>query len=134
MARIIFTNGCFDFIHKGHIYLLKEAKKLGDILIVGLNSDDSVKRLKGSERPINNEKQRIVALESLPFVDQIFVFEEDTPIELIKIIKPDIIVKGSDYKKEDVVGYDFVKERGGDVVIIPLFGDYSTTKIIERIF
>jgi D-beta-D-heptose 7-phosphate kinase/D-beta-D-heptose 1-phosphate adenosyltransferase len=103
----IFTNGCFDLLHIGHIELLKYSKSLGDYLVVGINSDNSVKKLKGSSRPINNELTRKIILESIKYVDEVIVFDEDTPIEIIKKIQPNIIVKGGDYKKENVVGYEF---------------------------
>jgi D-beta-D-heptose 7-phosphate kinase/D-beta-D-heptose 1-phosphate adenosyltransferase len=121
----VFTNGCFDILHRGHIELLEQSKQMGDYLIVGLNSDASVKRLKGASRPINNQEDRKKALESLKFVDEVIVFNEDTPYELIKTIKPDIITKGGDYVAEKVVGNDLAI-----VKIIPLVDGYSTTKII----
>jgi D-beta-D-heptose 7-phosphate kinase / D-beta-D-heptose 1-phosphate adenosyltransferase len=127
--RIIFTNGCFDILHKGHIDYLQKSKELGDKLIVGINSDDSVRRLKGENRPINNQNNRKELLESLKFVDEVIIFNEDTPYELIKKVKPDIITKGGDYKYEtDVVGYDLSK-----VVLIPFVDGYSTTKILEKL-
>ncbi len=131
--KIVFTNGCFDIIHSGHIYYLNEAKKLGDVLIIGLNSDSSVKRLKGSERPINNESDRALILDSLKFVDYVTIFDEDTPYNLIDLIKPDILVKGGDYIADEVVGADIVRENGGQVVIIPYVQGKSTTGIIEKI-
>lgn len=121
--KIIFTNGCFDVLHQGHRQLLKEAKALGDILVVGLNSDESVKRLKGSERPINSESVRVHALAALSSVDAIIVFQEDTPFELISELKPEVLVKGGDYSAESVVGANLVNE----VVIIPLVEGISTT-------
>ncbi len=126
--RIVFTNGCFDIIHVGHIRYLKEARSLGDVLIVGLNSDDSVRRLKPL-RPINNETERAEVLHSLKPVDYVVIFDEDTPYELIKFLKPDILVKGGDWKIEDVVGRDLVK----DTCIIPYVEDKSTTEIINKI-
>lgn len=125
--KIIFTNGCFDVLHQGHRKLLKEARELGDCLVVGLNSDDSIKRLKGNDRPINSLQQRIEALEALPFVDAVFVFEEDTPYELLEGLKPNILVKGGDYKPVEVVGNDLVEE----VVIIPLVEGVSTTELLK---
>ncbi len=107
--KIIFTNGCFDIIHRGHITYLKAAKELGDFLIVGLNSDNSVKRLKGQTRPVNNEKDRALILENLKPVDAVVIFNEDTPIKLIENIKPDFLVKGGDWKNDEIVGADFVK-------------------------
>ena len=127
-SKIIFTNGCFDILHKGHVEYLKKSKDLGSRLIVGLNSDESVKRLKGLDRPINNQEDRKTVLESLGCVDEVIIFDEDTPYELIKNTRPDIITKGGDYKPEDVVGNDLC-----DVVIIPLVEGKSTTKTIEKI-
>jgi D-beta-D-heptose 7-phosphate kinase/D-beta-D-heptose 1-phosphate adenosyltransferase len=124
---VIFTNGCFDILHKGHLELLKQARSLGSKLIVGVNSDASVKRLKGETRPINNQMKRISQLEILPWVDQVVVFDEDTPYELIKKIKPHVIVKGGDYTVEQVVGHDLA-----DVHIVPIVEGYSTTSIIEN--
>ena len=118
--RIIFTNGCFDILHAGHVHYLEQAKKLGDELVVGLNSDSSVKNLKGEDRPINNLDQRAKVLSSLECVDKIVSFSEATPIKLIKAIKPDVIVKGGDYKVKDVVGHKEVESWGGKVRIIPL--------------
>ncbi len=131
--KIVFTNGCFDLIHKGHIYLLKEAKKLGDVLIVGLNSDSSIKKIKGKGRPILKEKERGFIIDNIKGVDYVVIFNEKTPFKLIKEIKPDILVKGGDYKENEVVGGEFVKKRKGRVVIIPYLKNFSTTKIIERI-
>lgn len=131
--KIVFTNGCFDIIHSGHIYYLSEAKKLGDILIIGLNSDDSVRRLKGSERPINTETDRALVLDSLKFVDYVTIFDEDTPYDLINLLKPDFLVKGGDYNSDDVVGADIVRENGGIVVIIPFIQGKSTTSIIQKL-
>lgn len=131
--KIVFTNGCFDILHIGHIRYLQEAAKLGDILVVGLNSDASVKRLKGPERPINNENDRAEMLGALGFVDYVCIFEEDTPLELIKAIKPDVLVKGGDYKPDEVVGKKEVEAEGGKLVLIPFVEGKSTTGIIERI-
>lgn len=131
--KIVFTNGCFDIIHAGHIYYLGEAKKAGDILIIGLNSDDSVRRLKGRERPVNNESDRALVLDSLKFVDYVTIFDEDTPYNLINLLKPDILVKGGDYKADEVVGADIVKESGGKVLIIPFVKGKSTTSIIQKL-
>jgi len=129
----VFTNGCFDILHRGHLELLEYCSKIacpamGGWVIVGLNSDDSVKRLKGSGRPINNEKDRKYMLEALKYVDEVRVFNESTPLELIKKIKPNIIVKGGDYKKEEVVGADLC-----DVRIFNFVEDHSTTNIIKKI-
>ncbi|MEO0231294.1 MAG: D-glycero-beta-D-manno-heptose 1-phosphate adenylyltransferase [candidate division WOR-3 bacterium] len=131
--KIVFTNGCFDLIHKGHIYLLKEAKKLGDVLIVGLNSDSSIKKIKGKGRPVLKEKERSFIIDNIKGVDYVVIFNEKTPLKLIKEIKPDILVKGGDYKEDEVVGGDFVKKRKGKVVIIPYLNGFSTTDLIGRI-
>lgn len=131
--KIIFTNGCFDIIHAGHVDYLEKAKSLGDFLIVGLNSDDSVKRLKGNCRPINTQEQRKRVLEGLKAVDMVIIFDEDTPERLIKEIKPDILVKGGDWKVENIVGADFVMSYGGKVYSIDFVFDTSTTKIIEKV-
>lgn len=131
--KIVFTNGCFDIMHVGHVRYLQEASKLGDILIVGVNSDDSVKRLKGQERPINSAKDRAELLGALGFVDYIVIFDEDTPLNLIKKIQPDILVKGGDYSKEYVVGTKEVEANGGKLVLLPFVEGRSTTNIIKRI-
>ncbi len=131
--KIVFTNGCFDIFHVGHLRYLKESAKYGDILIVGVNTDSSVKRLKGENRPIVCEKERVELLSSLSFVSYIVLFDEDTPYEIIKRIKPDIITKGGDYKVEDIVGSDIVLEKGGKVIICPFVKDKSTTNIIDKI-
>lgn len=131
--RIVFTNGCFDILHIGHIRYLQEAAKLGDVLIIGLNSDESVRRLKGSDRPINNENDRAEMLSSLGFVDYVSIFEDDTPLDLIKTIQPDVLVKGGDYKPEDIVGREIVEGRGGKLVLLPFVEGKSTTNIIEKI-
>ena len=124
---IVFTNGCFDVLHRGHIEYLKESRKLGTRLVVGLNSDASVKRLKGDSRPINNQDDRRALLLALRCVDQVEIFEEDTPLELIMRINPDIITKGGDYRPEQVAGFTLVKR----VVIIPFLDGYSSTRIIN---
>ncbi|WP_336514045.1 D-glycero-beta-D-manno-heptose 1-phosphate adenylyltransferase [Pollutibacter soli] len=131
--KVVFTNGCFDILHKGHIELLSKAAQLGDILIVGLNADSSVKKLKGEERPVNDENFRSEIMAGLLIVDAVSLFEEDTPYELIETIVPDILVKGGDYKPEDVVGAETVIKNGGNVEIIPLVKGYSTTGIIQKI-
>ena len=131
--KIVFTNGCFDILHFGHVHYLLEAKKLGDILVVGLNSDDSVRRLKGPTRPINGEKERAFVLASLAFVDYITLFEEDTPENLIKVVQPDVLVKGGDYTIDQIVGADFVMQNGGTVTTIPFVEGYSSTQIIEQL-
>ncbi|MBF7043848.1 D-glycero-beta-D-manno-heptose 1-phosphate adenylyltransferase, partial [Campylobacter volucris] len=124
-----FSNGCFDILHFGHIKYLEKAKRLGDILIIGLNSDVSVKRLKGENRPINSEFQRACMLASLYFVDYVVIFDEDTPLKLIEFLKPDILVKGADYKDKEVVGSNLVKK----VELIEFEEGFSTTNIIKRI-
>ena len=129
---IIFTNGCFDLLHKGHIELLKKAKYYGQILIVGLNSDSSVKILKGDKRPIENQEIRVKNLLKLGIVNAVCIFKEKTPIELIKSIRPNFLIKGSDYKKNKVVGSDIIKNWDGEVIIMPLIKGYSTTSIIEK--
>lgn len=131
--KIVFTNGCFDIIHVGHIRYLQEASKLGDILVVGLNSDASVKRLKGPERPVNSEMDRVEMLCSLGFISYVTIFEEDTPLELIEKIQPDVLVKGGDYADEYVVGRNEVEARGGKLVLIPFVEGKSTTNIINKI-
>ena len=131
--KLVFTNGCFDIIHEGHVDYLLKARNLGDALIVGLNSDDSVRRLKGPLRPINDVNARAIVLASMFFVDYVIVFNEDTPFNLIKSVKPDILVKGGDYKRDIVVGADFVELNGGKVVIIPFLEGFSTTTIIDKI-
>lgn len=127
-----FTNGCFDILHRGHIEVLTKAANEGNRLIVGLNSDASVRRLKGQARPINGEADRAMVLAALQFVDAVCLFDEDTPLELIQDLKPDVIVKGGDYTEETVVGHDFVKSYGGRTVIVPLIPGRSTTSIIEQ--
>jgi len=131
--KIVFTNGCFDLIHAGHIHLLTKAADLGDKLVVGLNSDESVKKLKGEERPINNELTRSQVLASFSYVSAVNVFSEETPYELIKLIAPDILVKGGDYKEEDIVGADIVKQNGGEIITINLLDGYSTSSLEEKI-
>jgi rfaE bifunctional protein nucleotidyltransferase chain/domain len=129
---IAFTNGCFDILHQGHIYSLGEAAKEADLLIVGVNSDASVKKLKGESRPINNEESRAKILASLLIVDAVIIFNEDTPLELIKTILPDVLVKGGDYKIEEIAGSKEVIENGGRVVINPILEGFSTTTIIDK--
>jgi D-glycero-beta-D-manno-heptose 1-phosphate adenylyltransferase len=131
--KISFTNGCFDILHEGHIFSLSQAAKEGDVLIVGINSDASAKRLKGASRPINNEHSRAVVIASLLMVDAVVIFEEDTPLEIITAIMPDTIVKGGDYTVEQVVGAKEVMANGGRVVINPIVQGFSTTGIIEKI-
>lgn len=131
--KIVFTNGCFDVLHYGHVRYLLDAKSLGDLLVVGLNSDGSVRRLKGESRPINGEKERAFVLAALEFVDYIVVFEEDTPEKLIETVKPDVLVKGGDYQIENIVGADFVMQNGGTVTTIPFVEGFSSTWIIEQL-
>ena len=131
--KIVFTNGCFDILHYGHIHYLAEARALGDKLIIGLNSSASVKRLKGEHRPINDDLTRLHLLAALECVDAVVVFEEDTPLELIKIIIPDILVKGGDWQPKDIVGSDVVLKNGGEVKSLAFVKGYSTTSIEERI-
>lgn len=128
-----FTNGCFDILHPGHIYSLSQTAREADYLIVGLNSDASVKRLKGPERPINNTESRAIILSNLIMVDMVVVFEEDTPLELIKALEPNILVKGGDYTIEQIVGAKEVIAAGGRVIINPIIEGHSTTSIIEKI-
>jgi len=130
--RMVFTNGCFDILHRGHIYLLSRARELGDLLVVGLNSDASVTILKGPGRPVNNQESRAEVLGALAFVDYIIIFEEDTPLEMIKTLKPDILVKGGDYQLEDIVGHREVLSSGGRVETIPMVEGYSSSAIIDR--
>ncbi len=130
---IVFTNGCFDVLHYGHASYLSEAKDLGDKMIIGLNSDASVRRLKGETRPVNGQLERATLLAALSFVDAVVIFEEDTPERLIKTIHPDVLVKGGDYTIETIVGADFVQSYGGIVKTIPLVENFSTTKILKRL-
>jgi D-glycero-beta-D-manno-heptose 1-phosphate adenylyltransferase len=130
---IVFTNGCFDLLHSGHLQYLAQARSLGTKLIIGLNSDASTKRLKGEHRPINDERSRCLMLSSLLFVDAVVSFEEDTPYELIQLIKPNVLVKGGDYTIEQIVGADFVKSKGGVVTTIPFLEGFSTTNIEQKI-
>ncbi len=131
--RIVFTNGCFDLIHRGHIEYLSRAADLGQRMIVGLNTDASVSRLKGENRPVVDQESRAVLMAAFEFVDAVVYFDEDTPYELIKEVQPDVLVKGSDYNVEDIVGYDIVIGRGGSVETINLVEGISTTVLIERI-
>jgi len=129
---IAFTNGAFDILHPGHIFSLSQAAKEADYLIVGINSDDSVKRLKGENRPVNNQEARTLLLASLLMVDAVVIFEEDTPLELINAIKPDVLVKGGDYTLEQIAGAREVIANGGRVVINPIIEGFSTSAMIER--
>ncbi len=131
--KIVFTNGVFDIIHKGHVDYLNRAKALGDVLVVGINSDSSVRRIKGEKRPIVPESDRAYVVSNLKSVDYVCIFEEDTPYETIKLIQPNILVKGADWKVEDVVGRDIVEGRGGKVVTIEYLEGRSTTNVIKKI-
>lgn len=132
-GSIVFTNGCFDIIHAGHISYLKKAKEIGDYLIVGLNSDESVKRIKGKKRPINSENDRALVLSAFYFVDCVIIFNETTPENMIRSIKPDMLVKGADWKDKTVAGCDFVKSYGGECVFIELLKNRSTTSTVDKI-
>lgn len=129
---IVFTNGCFDLLHVGHVRYLQNAKSLGYKLVIAVNSDASVSRLKGPERPVQNEKDRAEILAALACVDYTFIFTEDTPEEVIEVIQPDILVKGGDWQVKDIVGSEFVLARGGKVLSLPFVEGRSTTKIIEK--
>ncbi|HPI40517.1 MAG TPA: D-glycero-beta-D-manno-heptose 1-phosphate adenylyltransferase [Pseudobdellovibrionaceae bacterium] len=131
--KIVFTNGCFDLLHVGHTRYLKQAKSLGDFLVVGVNSDESVKKLKGPTRPLQNETDRAEILSSLQAVDFVLIFNEETPLTLIQKVKPDILTKGGDWKVNQIVGADFVMSYGGQVQSLQFVEDRSTTKIIEKI-
>jgi len=131
--KIVFTNGCFDLLHLGHIDYLARAASEGSLLIIGLNSDDSVKRIKGDSRPIIDEHSRAMALAALGFVGAVVIFEEDTPEKLIGIIQPDVLVKGKDYSRDNIVGADIVEKKGGKVVTVELVEGYSTSAIIDKI-
>ncbi len=131
--KIVFTNGCFDILHRGHIEYLAQAANHGDILLIGLNTDNSVRRIKGNSRPVQDQFARAMVLASLQFVSAVIMFDEDTPYELIKRVQPDILIKGSDYKIKDIVGYDIVTAKGGEVVTIDFVEGYSTTSIIEKL-
>lgn len=131
--RLVFTNGCFDILHLGHVDYLARARQLGDLLVVGVNSDASVRRLKGARRPVNGENERAGVLGALACVDHVVVFEEDTPYRLIELIQPDVLVKGGDWPVHKIVGRDIVEARGGKVLSLPVLPGYSTTGTIERI-
>ena len=131
--KVVFTNGCFDIIHAGHVDYLEKAKSLGDILVVGMNSDRSVKKIKGSKRPIVSQEMRAKVLSALRPVDYVVIFDEETPIRLVEAIRPDVLVKGGDWDLERIVGKDLVESYGGKVVTVPIRFEISTTKIIERI-
>ena len=131
--RIVFTNGCFDLLHIGHIRYLEEAKALGDILVVGVNSDSSVRRLKGPQRPITPLEERMEVLSSLECVDYVTFFDESTPLELISLLQPHVLVKGGDWSKETTVGKEVVERLGGEVVILPFVEGASTSNLVETI-
>ncbi len=131
--KIAFTNGCFDILHEGHIEILSQAATLADILVVGINTDASVKKLKGENRPVNKESFRAQMLASLTMIDAVVLFDEETPLELIRIIEPDTLIKGGDYAIEQIVGAEDVIKNGGEVKIIPLVKGYSTTALIQKI-
>jgi rfaE bifunctional protein nucleotidyltransferase chain/domain len=131
--KVVFTNGCFDILHLGHIEYLAKAAELGDVLVIGMNSDRSIHKIKGESRPINDEHSRSMVLASLEFVTVVVLFDEETPYELIKTIQPDILVKGKDYKVEEIAGHDIVLAKGGKVETIELTPDYSTTGIEQKI-
>ncbi len=132
-GRMVFTNGCFDILHQGHIQYLAQAAGLGDFLVIGLNSDPSVQRLKGKNRPVQDQHTRALILASLRFVDFVVIFEEDTPDILIKTLMPDVLVKGGDYKPEDIVGFDTVTGNGGKVLCLDFLPGHSSTRIIEKL-
>lgn len=131
-SKIVFSNGCFDILHRGHVEYLAKAADFGDEMLIGLNTDASVKRLKGPSRPINDEYARAIVLAGLEFISAVVLFDEDTPYNLIKVVQPDVLVKGSDYKPEDIVGYDIVTAKGGRVETIDFVDGYSTTRTIEK--
>lgn len=131
--HIVFTNGCFDLLHLGHVDYLEKARQLGDKLVLGLNTDASISRIKGPSRPLQDEMSRARVMASLLFVDAVVLFGEDTPLELIKAIQPDILVKGDDYAVEQIVGHEVVQARGGEVKTVPLVKGYSTTNIVKKI-
>ncbi|GAB7089166.1 D-glycero-beta-D-manno-heptose 1-phosphate adenylyltransferase [Marinifilum fragile] len=131
--KIVFSNGCFDIVHRGHLEYLASAASMGNKMIIGLNTDSSTQRLKGPTRPINDEYSRALLLASLGFVDMVILFEEDTPYNLIDFVQPDVLVKGSDYKAEDIVGYDIVKAKGGEIKTLDFIEGFSSTGIIKKI-
>ena len=130
--RIVFTNGCFDIVHLGHIDYLSRAADLADVLVIGVNTDASVSRIKGENRPLQDELSRSTLLASFQFVEAVVLFDDDTPYELIKAIQPDVLVKGSDYKEADIVGADIVRDNNGEVITIDFLDGYSTSSIIEK--
>lgn len=130
--KIVFTNGCFDIVHRGHVEYLAKAAQFGDLMVVGLNADASVSRLKGANRPVQDQQARAIVLASMSFVDAVVFFDQDTPYELIKAVQPDYLVKGADYNPEDIVGYDIVMAKGGEVKTIELVKGYSTSAVIQK--
>ena len=131
--KIVFTNGCFDLIHRGHVEVLANTADLGDRLIIGLNSDSSIQKLKGENRPIIDENSRAILLASLQFIDAIVLFSEETPQKLIETIVPDILAKGGDYKVEEIAGHEVVLQNGGEVILVPFIDGFSTTNIVDKI-
>ena len=131
--EVVFTNGCFDIIHRGHIEVLAQTDDLGDRLIIGLNSDTSIQKLKGKNRPIIEEQSRAILLASLEFVDAVVIFSEDTPLKLISALLPDVLAKGGDYEIETIVGHEIVQQNGGKVKLVPFVDGFSSTTIIEKI-
>ncbi|MBS1518063.1 MAG: D-glycero-beta-D-manno-heptose 1-phosphate adenylyltransferase [Bacteroidetes bacterium] len=131
--KLVFTNGCFDILHKGHVSYLNQAKLMGDYLIVGINSDRSVKKLKGESRPVNSEQDRAFIIDNLKAVDYVIIFDEDTPLEIIKLILPDYLVKGGDWKENEIIGSDVVTANNGKVISLNFINNYSSTGIIEKI-
>ena len=131
--KIVFTNGCFDILHRGHLQILADSAAAGDILVVGLNTDESVRKLKGEHRPVNEESFRAQMMASIQIVDAVTLFNEDTPLELIRVLAPDVIVKGGDYTIDQIVGSEEVLKRGGEVKIVPIVKGYSTSALIEAI-
>lgn len=131
--RVVFTNGCFDLVHRGHVDYLSRSRDLGDLLVVGLNSDVSVRRLKGPQRPIVDEESRALLLAAFEFVDFVTFFDEDTPLELIRKVQPDVLVKGGDYDPMTIVGGDVVRAKGGEVVVLDFVEGFSTTSIVKRL-
>jgi len=131
--KIVFTNGCFDILHRGHIEYLSKAADLGDVLFIGVNTDASVNKLKGNSRPLQDEYSRLLILGAMDFVDALILFDEETPYELIRKVQPHVLVKGADYKPEDIVGYDIVKARGGEIKTLDFLPGFSTSSIEQKI-
>lgn len=131
--EVVFTNGCFDIIHRGHIEVLAQTADLGDRLIIGLNSDSSIQKLKGEDRPITDQQARAILLAALSFVDAVILFPEDTPINLISTLLPDVLAKGGDYEIETIVGHEIVQNNGGEVILVPFVDGFSSTIIIDKI-